>query len=146
MTAKRVATDAVRSVYSYWCEALEKARAKDGLYTRRRVLSEKRDKAIRSALREFSIDELRHAIDGLVGSDYHMKRGRHADRHGPRYDDIALVCRDPEHVEVFIDRADEQAKARAKVTDLVTSTIRSDACPKCRPPHRYCSDHEGDSR
>jgi hypothetical protein len=63
----------------------------------------KRQRVIRDRLREgITVEEIRAAIRGCANSDYHMKRGKHAHREGPLYDDLTLILRDPEHVEQFV--------------------------------------------
>jgi hypothetical protein len=94
----------------------------------------KRQRVIRARLREgVTVDELRAAIRGCANSDYHMKRGKHAHRDGPVYDDLTLILRDPEHVEQFVALApagssagpDAQAVGPVKETEAAASAWKA---------------------
>ena len=81
----------VIDLFEFWSDQLKKRNPK---------LSEKRKRKVRDRLREgFTPDEIRAAIIGVTLSDHHMGRNG-----SPRkYDDLELICRDPEHVETFRD-------------------------------------------
>lgn len=81
----------VMDLFEFWAKTLQKRSPK---------LSDKRKRKVRDRLREdFTPDEIRAAIVGVTLSDHHMGRNG-----SPRkYDDLELICRDPEHVETFRD-------------------------------------------
>lgn len=63
-------------------------------------------KAIRWALRrKFTVDQCKQAIDGCAKSDWHMKRGRYANRDGQVQDKLSLIFRDEEYIYKFIQLA-----------------------------------------
>lgn len=81
----------VQVVFGYWQDQLNHPQAK---------LSPKRSKAIKGRLKDgFSVDDLKAAIRGIKSSPHNMGRNDT----GQVYDDIELICRDPEHVERFRD-------------------------------------------
>jgi hypothetical protein len=64
--------------------------------------SPKRQRVIKARLSEgHTEDEIRRAVFGCSRSDWHMQRGKYADRDGDRHDDLTLILRDSEHVERF---------------------------------------------
>lgn len=80
-------------VFEYWKQILQHPKAK---------LDRKRKQKIAAALKqEFTISQLKQAIDGCSKSQFHM--GQNAQ--GKRYDGIDLIFRDAGHIEQFIDCA-----------------------------------------
>jgi hypothetical protein len=66
------------------------------------IFSPKRKRAIRMRLKDgHSPNEIRRAVMGCAASDWHMKRGKHANRDGRPHNDLTLILRDTEHVEEF---------------------------------------------
>lgn len=92
------ASSDIQRIYDYWREKRGKTR---GNYAQ---MSEKRRKQISARLREFSVDELCAAIDG-VGKDPWPDR--------VLQDDITIIFRNHEQVEKFLDFAE---KPRGKRT------------------------------
>jgi hypothetical protein len=93
----------VIDLFEFWSSTLHKRSPK---------LSDKRKRKVRDRLREgFTADEIRAAIVGVTLSDHHMGRNG-----SPRkYDDLELICRDPEHVETFRDLyLEKHGKGEAK--------------------------------
>jgi uncharacterized protein YdaU (DUF1376 family) len=87
---ERVRTAHVQAVFSHWCRVLDHGTAK---------LSPKRSRLIRARLKEgYTVEQLSAAIDGCRASPFHMGQNET----GTRYDDLALICRDAEHVEQFV--------------------------------------------
>jgi len=82
-------TGAVQAVFRHWQQTMGHESA---------VLTPKREKLIRARLQDSTRDELVRAIDGCRASPFHM--GENDGRQ--RYDDIALICRDRDHVERFM--------------------------------------------
>jgi hypothetical protein len=76
-------------IFAYWKEKLGHPKAK---------LDQKRKSRISNALKQYSIDELKQAIDGCALSPYHMGENEKK----IRYDDIELILRDAKHIEQFI--------------------------------------------
>ncbi len=89
----------VQRLWGLWCDTMGKPRG-------RVVLSAKRRAKLVARLREPWADPeamIADAIRGCATSDFHMARGRWAGR--PQvYNDLTLICRDAEHVEMFADR------------------------------------------
>lgn len=91
----------VEEVFERWKSTMGHARAR---------LDPKRAKAIRSMLAVgYSVEDLCLAIFGCSVSPFHQGQNDRA----TKFDDIALICRDAEHVDRFIELA-EKAAARAK--------------------------------
>lgn len=84
----------VADVFDYWIEVMRSGRRGP-----KPILSPKRERKIRQALKWYGLEACRQAILGCSMSEFHM--GKNAD--GRRYDDIELILRDPEHVERFIE-------------------------------------------
>jgi hypothetical protein len=61
----------------------------------------KRRRLTKARIADSSEDELRRAIAGCAGSDFHMKRGRHANRDGAIFDDLARIFKSRDDVEGF---------------------------------------------
>lgn len=98
--------DEVETVFERWKATLG--------YTRARM-DAKRAKAIRDRLRDgYTVEDLELAIFGCSVSDFHQGQN---DR-STRYDDIALICRDAEHVDRFI------ATAEKKIARQVASAAK----------------------
>lgn len=89
--------------------------------------SPKRQRSIRSRLKDgHSKDEIRRAVVGCCKSDWHMKRGRFADRDGDKHDELTLILRDTEHVERFARLAGD-AQVPGTVPDVVETTAATAA-------------------
>jgi hypothetical protein len=93
---------AAREVFEHWQTKLGHPKAK---------LDGKRERAIRVALKLYSKDDLKRAVDGCARDDFHM--GRDPKTNGKRFDDIELICRDSKHVESFIAMADATSRSFA---------------------------------
>lgn len=61
----------------------------------------RRRRIIRTRLGEYPVEQLRRAIVGITCSDWHMKRGKHANRDGDRKDELSFILRDAENIERF---------------------------------------------
>lgn len=76
----------VRSVFDYWARTFGKSKAVK--------LSNKRAAKITARLKDgYTVQQLQCAILGCSNSEYHMENG---------YNDIELICREPEKVDRFI--------------------------------------------
>ena len=84
-------------------------------------LTDGRRRAVKARLAEGRSDEeIRRAIANVAASDWHMKRGRHADRDGEKHDDLTLICRNGELLEKYRDLASADSAppiARGEITD-----------------------------
>jgi hypothetical protein len=80
----------IEEVFTYWARIMSKRNPK---------LDAKRRKTIGFALKNYSLQQLKQAIDGCAKSSYHM--GNNDQR--KRYDGIDLIFRDAEHIEKFIE-------------------------------------------
>lgn len=73
------------------------------------LFSEKRKRVIRMRLKDgHDRAEILRAVVGCSKSDWHMKRGKHAKREGPKRDELTLILRDTEHVEDFAKLASDE--------------------------------------
>jgi len=79
----------VRDVFEHWQKVMNHPRA---------VLDAKRKRLIEGALKQYSVSELKQAIDGCASSAWHMGKN---DR-GMIYDSIPLIFRDSDKIEDFI--------------------------------------------
>lgn len=89
----------VDCVFAHWQTATRHARA---------VLDTKRERAIKAALRRYSVDDLCRSIDGYARSPFHQGQNDT----GARHDDITLIVRDAKHVEAGWDLATKHAPAQ----------------------------------
>lgn len=79
-------------IFEFWCETMEKNPAMYKLTSGRR-------QKINARLKNYSVEEIKHAIVGCRYSTHHMG---HNDR-GVIYDDLELICRNDEKLERFRD-------------------------------------------
>lgn len=92
-------SEVIEHLFERWKATMTKPRAR---------LDEKRTRAIRAMLAVgYSVEDLELAIFGCSVSPFHQGQN---DR-GTKFEDIALICRDAEHVDKFIALA-EKAMAR----------------------------------
>ena len=87
-----------RSVFMYWQAVMDHSGAK---------LDQKRKRIISRALKDYSVEDLRLAIDGCKASPWH--RGGNPD--GRVYDSLGLIFRDAEHIEQFIGYASKSTQS-----------------------------------
>lgn len=78
----------VREVFEYWQERTGHSQAR---------LGDKRRKAIAKALKLYTVEELKEAVDGCVKSRWHQGDNER----GKKFDDIELIVRDEKHVDDF---------------------------------------------
>lgn len=81
----------VAAVFTYWRERREEMLGVgDGPVAR---MTDKRAGKIRARLKEgYTVEQLKQAVDGLLGSAWHVQRG---------FNDLEMACRDQEHVDRF---------------------------------------------
>jgi len=91
--------DGARLVFEHWQKVMGKDRA---------AFDPKRRRAVEARLRDFTVDDLRKAIDGCSRTPHNMGQN---DK-GERYNDLELICRDAGHVERFMTNADHPPVAR----------------------------------
>lgn len=98
--------DEIEQVFTRWKETMGSPRAR---------LDPKRAKAIRGMLAVgYSVEDLQLAIFGCSVSPFHCGQNDRA----TKYQDIALICRDAEHVDKFIELAERaMAKSMRKAID-----------------------------
>ena len=94
------------AVFDYWCGKLSKRKGTK--------FGEKRQRVVKARLREnFTVDELRLAIDGCARFPFVTGQGRRAEgKPSERYDDLELICRDETTVERFMALAERDEPAR----------------------------------
>lgn len=90
----RPTTDEVKQVFDYW--VVRTGRAKP-------VLGEKRRAKIVRALKNYSVEKLKTAIDGCMKSPYHQGDNET----GTKYDDLELILRNETKIEFFIAKAQQ---------------------------------------
>lgn len=86
----------VLAVFEYWQRRLNHPQAK---------LDGKRARLIQARLRDYTVEELKRAIEGCAASPFHMGQNDT----GQVHDDIALICRDASHVEMFTGKLNQKA-------------------------------------
>jgi len=96
-----VSIDLKREIFSYWVERMAKKRA---------VMDKKREARIGWAIATYGLEACREAIDGCLSSPWHMGKNPS----NKRYDDISLIFRDAEHVEMFLDHYSSKNAKSAK--------------------------------
>lgn len=99
-----VVTDDERilTVWNHWLTVVHGTRP--GLTP---ALSQKRERAIRKALKWYTVEVCCTAIDGVLLSPFHLGRNSR----NKRYTDISLILRDPEHIERFVALVEQQTDA-----------------------------------
>ena len=86
-TKEKKVPSQVRPIFEHWQKVMNHPRAK---------LDDKRRRKIKSALANYSAQDVIKAIDGCKSSSWHQENG---------VDDLELVLRDAEHIEKFIRNA-----------------------------------------
>lgn len=84
-----------QQVFDHWVTTFGKNGATRLDPTRRRRIAARLSEGL-------TVPDLMRAIDGCAASDYHMKRGRHANRDGIVYDELKMILRDRPQVEKLI--------------------------------------------
>lgn len=84
----------VIEVFEYWQIVMNHPKAN---------LCDKRTRIIKKALKDYSLEDLKKAIDGCKLDPWHMGIGNK----GKKNDEISLICRDSIHIEKFIESADK---------------------------------------
>jgi len=70
---------------------------------RKPVLGEKRRRKIKQAISMYGIQDCKDAIRGCTNSPWHMGHNPQ----GKKYDDIELILRDEQHIEMFLELCDK---------------------------------------
>ncbi len=69
---------------------------------RKPILGDKRRRKIKQAIALYGVEDCKDAIRGVIHSPWHMGHNPQ----GKKYDDIELILRDENHIEMFLDYAD----------------------------------------
>lgn len=93
----------VKEVFAYWQEIMTHPKAK---------LDQKRKSKIEQALKHYSVDDLKQAIDGCARTPFNM--GSNATKE--RYDGLELILRDADHIERFMQNAKANPACPSEVT------------------------------
>ncbi len=106
----------VEEIFDFWREATNHRRAK---------LDPKRQRCIEWARRHYDDDDIADAIRGAAASPFHQGQN---DR-GTRYDDLALILRDAEHLERFAELGrqgpvQQVPKAWGALADMYREEVR----------------------
>lgn len=99
--AAGVSMDAKREIFDYWKTKMQKNRA---------LLDANRQSRIGWAIKNYGMEACRQAIDGCLMSDWHMGKNPN----NKAYNDISLIFRNSEKMEMFLDRFDAATKKSAK--------------------------------
>jgi uncharacterized protein YdaU (DUF1376 family) len=92
-----VASAPILEVFEHWKAVMDHPGAR---------LSPKRRRKIENRLRDYAPEQLKCAVDGCKASPFHQG----ANQEKAIHDDIELICRDSEHVDMFIARAPQANK------------------------------------
>ena len=93
-------SDAILEVWGDYQQVFDRPRA---------TLTLKRRRAISGRLKDgFTRERMRRAFEGCEASDFHMKRGRYANRDGGLFCDLELILRDGATVERFEEMPTQQ--------------------------------------
>ena len=87
--------DSVMEVFRHWQKVMG---------TEKAIASPERISKIRARLKDYTVAQLKEAIDGCRKSDHHMGNN---DRK-KKYNDIELICRDCKHVDSFLQEPAEE--------------------------------------
>lgn len=104
IAAAQVSNDLIKDTFEYWKEVMQKSRAV--------ILDTKRSRRIGWAIKNYGLDSARHAILGCSYSDWHMGKNPG----NKTYNDISLIFRDAEHVEMFLERYEKYLAKSARET------------------------------
>ena len=85
------------TVFEYWVSKTWTGR---GVYP---ILSEKRRKLIQRCIKTYGFEAALAVVDGAIASDWHTG----SNPSGKRYLSIELLYRDAEHIESFVENAEE---------------------------------------
>jgi hypothetical protein len=86
----------VQDIFSHWQTVMQHPNAK---------LDKRRLRKIEIALKDYSVDDLKKAIDGCANTPFNMG----SNERSQKYDGIDLIFRDAEHIERFITNATDSA-------------------------------------
>lgn len=96
----------VAEVFSYWRDRRKEVLGLGNGPAAR--MTDKRAGKVRARLKEgYTVEDLKQAVDGLLGNDWHVQRG---------FTDLELICRDQAHVEQYMiwGKGDENAGRRGE--------------------------------
>lgn len=94
----------VAEVFEHWKRVCERPKVK-------LLAGDKRDRAIKRALKRYSKPDLLKAIDGCARSDFHMARGQYAGQQN--HDELASILGDEAKIDAHIARAEGNVPPRA---------------------------------
>lgn len=93
-----VTEEGICAIFDHW-----KATCRTSGRGRPPILSKKRRRAIEKAIGLYGIEYCMHAIEGVLLSEWHQG----VNPGGLIYDDVELILRDSEHIEMFASLADD---------------------------------------
>ena len=105
MTIAELPTDPVHELFEYWKTVMGHKRARLDLKRRRLIKDRIND--------GYTFEDLMLAIEGCYLDPWNM--GEDPRSNGQRYDDISLICRDAEHIDKFIKRAEKAQERMEKI-------------------------------
>lgn len=80
----------VQAVWDHWKTTMSRPRA---------MLTAERKHKIEARLKDYSVDDIKRAIDGCKASPHHQGQNEH----GTKYTDIELICRTGSKLEQFME-------------------------------------------
>ena len=99
--ANSVVEDLIEQVFNFWKATMDKKKTT--------ILDTKRRRRIGWAIKNYGLEPARNAILGCSYSTWHMGQNPGS----KTYNDISLIFRDAEHVEMFLDRYDKSVAKSA---------------------------------
>jgi hypothetical protein len=100
--AALVGASEIQEMFDFWKKVMNK--------TKTVLLDAKRSRRIGWAIKSYGTDISKQAILGCSYSDWHMGKNPN----GKNYNDISLIFRDAEHVEMFLERYDKHMVKSAR--------------------------------
>ncbi|HEO1402481.1 TPA: hypothetical protein VAH73_002233 [Legionella pneumophila] len=101
-----------QNIFHHWQDVMNHPKAK---------LDDKRKNTIQKALKNYSVEEIKLAINGCANTPYNMGKNEK----GQRYDDVGLILRDSDHIERFINNADKnnETESTNNSADLMAGVL-----------------------
>lgn len=97
-----VVEDLSQEVFDFWKSTMDKKKTT--------ILDTKRRRRIGWAIKNYGLEPARNAILGCSYSTWHMGQNPG----NKTYNDISLIFRDAEHIEMFLDRYDKNVAKSAR--------------------------------
>lgn len=96
-----VVEDSIQVLFDFWKRIMDKKKTT--------ILDTKRSRRIGWAIKNYGAESAKNAILGCSYSDWHMGKNPG----NKSYNDISLIFRDAEHIEMFLERYDKSTAKTA---------------------------------